>query len=73
VHSYLSVLLQTPAAKKNLQALETLLVRHAVLRNGSQAAFMRALLAMPGVSPDAAYAIALEFPSLQSVLEAVER
>lgn len=73
VQSYLSVLQLSDAAKKNRQALETLLVQHGLPRDDSRAAFMHALLGVPDVSPGAAYAVALKFHSLQSALEAVER
>jgi hypothetical protein len=73
VRSYLCALPKAAAAQEKSERLEKLLVRYGVQRGGSAAALMRALLAMPGVSPEAAYAAAMQFESLQRLLEHAER
>ena len=73
VRSYLCALPKTAAAQEKSERLEKLLARYRVQRGGSQAALMRALLAVPGVSPEAAYAAAMQFESLQQLLEHAER
>lgn len=60
-------------AQDKRQRLEALLTKYGIPRDGSQAALMRAQLAIPGVSAEAAYATAVQFGSLQGLLEAAER
>lgn len=75
MHSFLSAQLLPAAMQGKRERLDRLLGRaeRAVQYHGNEATLMRGLLALPGVSAEAAYAVARQYGSLQGLVEAAER